>query len=118
MPCGLSEYFQLINLDEGPGVRRMARVTVEDCLDHVNNRFDLVLLATKRARQLANGVDPLLPWENDKPTVMALREIAEGLVDDQMVTPSSVEKGELAAAEEAFESLEGALPAADRGAVS
>ena len=63
----------------------MARVTVEDCLEHVDNRFDLVLLASKRARQLANGVDPLLPWENDKPTVMALREIAEGLVDDQSV---------------------------------
>lgn len=56
----------------------MARVTVEDCLDHVDNRFDLVLLATKRARQLSHGVAPLLPWENDKPTVMALREIAEG----------------------------------------
>ncbi len=65
----------------------MARVTVEDCLDHVNNRFDLVLLASKRARQLVNGVDPLLKWENDKPTVMALREIAEGLVDDQTVNP-------------------------------
>ena len=65
----------------------MARVTVEDCLDHVDNRFDLVLLATKRARQLVNGVDPLLPWENDKPTVMALREIAAGLVDDQVVNP-------------------------------
>ncbi|MFC1684790.1 DNA-directed RNA polymerase subunit omega [Pseudomonadota bacterium] len=63
----------------------MARVTVEDCLEHVDNRFDLVLLASKRARQLVNGVEPLLPWENDKPTVMALREIAEGLVDDQSV---------------------------------
>jgi len=65
----------------------MARVTVEDCLEHVDNRFDLVLLAAKRARQLVNGVDPLLPWENDKPTVMALREIAEGLVDDAVVNP-------------------------------
>jgi len=64
----------------------MARVTVEDCLEHVNNRFDLVLLASKRARQLVNGVDPLLPWENDKPTVVALREIAAGLVDDAVVT--------------------------------
>lgn len=63
----------------------MARVTVEDCLEHVNNRFDLVLLAAKRARQLVNGVDPLLPWENDKPTVVALREIAAGLVDNAMV---------------------------------
>jgi DNA-directed RNA polymerase subunit omega len=59
----------------------MARVTVEDCLDHVANRFELVLLATKRARQLAYGKEPMLPWENDKPTVLALREIADGLVD-------------------------------------
>ncbi len=58
----------------------MARVTVEDCLDKVDNRFQLVLLATKRARQLANGVMPLVPWENDKPTIVALREIAEGLI--------------------------------------
>ena len=58
----------------------MARITVEDCLDHVDNRFDLVLLATKRARQLAAGVDPLVPWENDKPTIVALREIADGLI--------------------------------------
>mgnify|MGYP003572062400 CR=1 FL=1 len=65
----------------------MARVTVEDCLEHVDNRFDLVLLAAKRARQLVNGVEPMLPWENDKPTVMALREIAEGLVDDAVVNP-------------------------------
>jgi DNA-directed RNA polymerase subunit omega len=63
----------------------MARVTVEDCLKHVENRFDLVLLATKRARQLVNGADPLLPWENDKPTVMALREIADELVDSKSV---------------------------------
>ena len=58
----------------------MARITVEDCLEHVDNRFNLVLLATKRARQLAGGVEPLIPWENDKPTVVALREIAAGLI--------------------------------------
>ena len=58
----------------------MARVTVEDCLDKVDNRFQLVLVATKRARQLANGVQPLVQWENDKPTIVALREIADGLV--------------------------------------
>ena len=58
----------------------MARVTVEDCLNNVDNRFQLVLVATRRARQLANGKDAMLPWENDKPTVLALREIAEGLV--------------------------------------
>ena len=65
----------------------MARVTVEDCLEHVDNRFDLVLLASKRARQLSRGVDPLVPWENDKATVVALREIGEGLVDDDVVNP-------------------------------
>ena len=57
----------------------MARVTVEDCLDKVDNRFQLVLLATKRARQLARHPDDAkLPWTNDKPTVLALREIAAG----------------------------------------
>ncbi len=60
----------------------MARITVEDCLDHVDNRFELVMVSSKRARQLATGgKDPLLPWENDKPTVMALREIEAGLID-------------------------------------
>lgn len=60
----------------------MARVTVEDCLDNVDNRFQLVLVATKRARQLATGNgEAMVEWENDKPTVVALREIADGLVD-------------------------------------
>jgi DNA-directed RNA polymerase subunit omega len=59
----------------------MARVTVEDCLEHVANRFELVMVATKRARQIAvRGDQPMVEWENDKPTVVALREIAEGLV--------------------------------------
>jgi DNA-directed RNA polymerase subunit omega len=58
----------------------MARVTVEDCLPNVENLFQLVLVATKRARQLANGAESHVPWDNDKPTVVALREIAEGLV--------------------------------------
>ncbi len=58
----------------------MARITVEDCLQHVDNRFQLVLVATKRARQLAMGADPLVEAKNDKPTVVALREIADGLV--------------------------------------
>ncbi len=57
----------------------MARITVEDCLKYVDNRFELVLLAAKRARQIAKGsVHPLVPEENDKPTVVALREFAEG----------------------------------------
>lgn len=60
----------------------MARITVEDCLDHVENRFELVMVSSKRARQIATGgKEPLVPWENDKPTVVALREIEEGLVD-------------------------------------
>jgi DNA-directed RNA polymerase subunit omega len=58
----------------------MARVTVEDCLDNVDNRFELVLVAAKRARQIANGSQPFVPLENDKPTVVALREISEGHV--------------------------------------
>lgn len=60
----------------------MARITVEDCLEHVDNRFELVIVGSKRARQIATGGrEPLLPEENDKPTVIALREIEEGLVD-------------------------------------
>ena len=60
----------------------MARITVEDCLENIDNRFELVMVASKRARQLATGgKEPMVPWENDKPTVVALREIAGGLVD-------------------------------------
>ncbi|MBF0162657.1 MAG: DNA-directed RNA polymerase subunit omega [Magnetococcales bacterium] len=59
----------------------MARVTIEDCLKYVPNRFDLVLLASKRARQLMAGSEPLLPINNDKVTVLALRELAAGLLD-------------------------------------
>lgn len=59
----------------------MARVTVEDCLEHVENRFELVMVATKRARQIAvRGDQPFVDWENDKPTVVALREIAAGFI--------------------------------------
>ena len=54
----------------------MARITVEDCIEKVGNRFELVLLATKRARQITRGATPLVDVENDKPTVIALREIA------------------------------------------
>ncbi len=65
----------------------MARVTVEDCLTNLDNRFELVLVASKRARQLATGgKEPGLAWENDKPTVMALREIAAGMVDRHILT--------------------------------
>ncbi len=64
----------------------MARVTVEDCLEHVDNRFELVMAASKRARQLTiGGKDPKVPWENDKATVVALREIAEGKIDPKQI---------------------------------
>lgn len=64
----------------------MARVTVEDCLEHVANRFELVMVATKRARDIAvRGEQPLVEWENDKPTVVALREIALGLITREML---------------------------------
>ncbi|HIN17637.1 MAG TPA: DNA-directed RNA polymerase subunit omega, partial [Gammaproteobacteria bacterium] len=64
----------------------MARVTVEDCLEKIDNRFDLVLVAAKRTRQLMLGADPLVPDDRDKPTVIALREIAEGLVTSEILT--------------------------------
>ena len=63
----------------------MARITVEDCLEVVDNRFELVLMATKRARQLAKGATAALSDETDKPTVLALREIAERKVDQKMI---------------------------------
>jgi len=74
----------------------MARITVEDCLDNIDNRFELVLTATKRARQLSHGAEPMIEEENDKPTVIALREIAEGLIDEQRV---DVLQAEIEAAE-------------------
>lgn len=63
----------------------MARITVEDCLHNVDNLFQLVLLAAQRARRLANGAEPTVAWENDKPTVVALREIAEGNITADML---------------------------------
>ncbi|HUK01896.1 MAG TPA: DNA-directed RNA polymerase subunit omega [Steroidobacteraceae bacterium] len=63
----------------------MARITVEDCLHNVDNLFQLVLLASQRARRLANGAEPTVPWENDKATVVALREIAEGNITAEML---------------------------------
>ena len=83
----------------------MARITVEDCLENVDNRFQLVLVATKRARQLASGVEPFVPWENDKPTIVALREIAEGLVSEET----------LAEPEESMDSIDDELAAALAG---
>ncbi len=63
----------------------MARVTVEDCLDNIENRFKLVLLASKRARQLEKGADEFVPREKDKSTVVALREIAAGHVSEDNI---------------------------------
>lgn len=63
----------------------MARITVEDCLEVVPNRFDLVLTATKRARQIAHGAEPMVDEANDKPTVVALREVAAGKIDQENV---------------------------------
>jgi DNA-directed RNA polymerase subunit omega len=81
----------------------MARVTVEDCLENVANRFELVMVASKRARQMATGgKDPLVQEESDKPTVIALREIAEGLVGPDILT----REGEMDAEEELAEVME------------
>ena len=95
----------------------MARVTVEDCLEKVDNRFQLVLVATKRARQLANGVQPLVEWENDKPTIVALREIADGLISPSIldeplhpVVEDAVEDEELAILTESAPAPEANIP--------
>jgi DNA-directed RNA polymerase subunit omega len=71
---------------------KMARLIVDDCLDKVENRFDLVMQASERARNLERGASPKVPWDNDKPTVVALREIAAGdLSGDQEITESNAE---------------------------
>ena len=68
----------------------MARVTVEDCLENMENRFELVLVAARRARQLqTGGKEPRVAWENDKPSVVALREIADGLVTRDFIDNDS-----------------------------
>ena len=73
----------------------MARITVEDCLENIENIFEMVLVAAKRARRIAHGADTLVELENDKPTVVALREIAEG-----HITPSILEEVEQPVTEE------------------
>ena len=73
----------------------MARVTVEDCLEKIDNRFKLIMVASKRARQIAMGTEPLVEWENDKPTVVALREIA-----DELITEESLKETPLSSSEE------------------
>ena len=73
----------------------MARITVEDCLDNIDNIFEMVLVAAKRARRIAHGAEPMVELENDKPTVIALREIAEG-----HVTPAILDEIDQPAADE------------------
>lgn len=104
----------------------MARITVEDCLENVDNRFELVMVSSKRSRQIqTGGKDPLVSVDNDKPTVLALREIAEGLVDASILIakPPSVELEEMsqeadAAAEEAAEATAAETAAADSAETS
>ena len=85
----------------------MARITVEDCLDNIENIFEMVLVAAKRARRIAHGADPMVELENDKPTVLALREIADGLV-----TPAILEEIEQPATDELMqqESIDEIMP--------
>ncbi len=85
----------------------MARITVEDCLDNIDNIFEMVLVAAKRARRVAHGADPMVELENDKPTVIALREIADGLI-----TPSILEEIEEPVTEDLLqaEAAEDVLP--------
>ena len=77
----------------------MARITVEDCLANIENIFEMVLVAAKRARRLAHGADALVELENDKPTVIALREIADG-----HITPAILEEIEQPATDEFMQS--------------
>jgi DNA-directed RNA polymerase subunit omega len=85
----------------------MARVTIEDCLDNVDNRFQLVLVATKRARQILLGGQPMVEEDNDKPTVLALREIAAGHVTREILTQPTYQSEDEWAEAEAGEMLEG-----------
>ena len=84
----------------------MARITVEDCLQQVDNMFDLVLVAARRARRLANGAEPLVELENDKPTVLALREIAEGLINEEVLAEIEQTPEELTSQEELVRELD------------
>ena len=81
----------------------MARITVEDCLDKIDNRFDMTLIAAERARQIAMGAEPLVPFDNDKPTVIALREISEGLMNREVLDEieAAAKAADLAVAAEA-----------------
>lgn len=80
----------------------MARITVEDCLPHVLNRFDLVLVASKRARQIVLGSKPLIEPNNDKATVVALREIAAGVITREKVEEIATRESGAAAVVDPF----------------
>lgn len=92
----------------------MARITVEDCLGKIDNRFDLVLTAAERARQLSHGREPKLDAEQDKPTVLALREIAAGLITQEIMREEDIfiaatqaqEEEAMAAAETAADGID------------
>jgi DNA-directed RNA polymerase subunit omega len=84
----------------------MARITVEDCVARIPNKFQLVLVAAKRARQLANGAEPMVDWENDKPTVVALREIAEGYVTERILEEREQPLGDLLELDSAVSSMQ------------
>lgn len=90
----------------------MARLTVEDCLDHVDNRFELVLVAAKRARQLSMGAEPLVELENDKPTVLALREIAENKINKSVLEEEVIPQDDIEAMIEG-ELLQSPMPMGD-----
>jgi DNA-directed RNA polymerase subunit omega len=83
----------------------MARITVEDCLQKIDNQFDLVMTAAKRARRLANGAEPLVEAENDKPTVIALREIAAGLINEDILAEMAQPEEDILSSEAAEELL-------------
>jgi DNA-directed RNA polymerase subunit omega len=83
----------------------MARITVEDCLQKIDNQFDLVMTAAKRARRLANGAEPLVEAENDKPTVIALREIAAGLINEDILAEMAQPEADILSSEAAEELL-------------
>ena len=82
--AGSIEFFALECHPSLKDILIMARITVEDCLDKVATRYELIILAAKRARQLATGGRrPTIEWDNDKPTLVALREIEAGLLDKE-----------------------------------
>ena len=87
----------------------MARVTVEDCIDKVESPYELVLVAKERATQLNSGIEPTLERDNDKNTVIALREIAAGLMNQEILD-------EIEAKQKAEEEYEAAVESAERQA--